>query len=305
MVDVSKLMVSVERLIPYSKLLQREKIAIASTTDNEELLEAIATDKSRKVKQTLMERSKEIPDNVLGENLLKDDDAYIREMARRRIVDEKLNSIWYKEYGGINKVLIFLCEFFSPSFVMNLGNPQNKKLAIAAIYLYDIKYGFFKNRDGSPVFIFVPPFYSHTIRTTIGMNPFLAKRVAHSKYEPWNGELWKIIDKLSNYRYVPEELDIALKENKLSEEEKANVEILKQWKNLTMPYKTGNHWVYVLAKTLFNLGEVTAIESEENKKVVRYRITIEESFKLIEEAEAVLFEMYKTSACTSYFNSEF
>ena len=84
MLDTSKLMVTVERTIPYSKMTIGEKVVMANQTEREDLLEAVALDKSLKVRRALIDRVREIPDRILGEYLLKDEDEYIREEAKKR-----------------------------------------------------------------------------------------------------------------------------------------------------------------------------------------------------------------------------
>lgn len=305
MVDTSKLKVRVERLIPYSKMTIKEKIEMAVQTEREDLLEAIATDKVIKIRRALIDRVREIPDMILGEYLLKDEDEYVRNKARERIISEKITSSYYGE-DGINVVLSFLCKFFGPEFVMTLDSGESRRRALSAIYLYYMKYGCRSDLTDSKLQIFYCIFNRDTPYSRV---EDVIYRIINEikKDEPWESELYEVLKKLANYRYVPEQLDVALARNLLSDECIANIEELKAWQKQTIPElsseELANNWINVLAKTLYNLGN-PSIESND-RIVAKCKLTLNgQGTEPIAEAEKALEEFYKTSAECTYYTKD-
>lgn len=303
MVDTRKLMVRVEREIPYSKITMREKIRLAEQTEREDLLEAVAMDKSLKVRLALIDRVREIPDRILGEYLLKDDNEDIREKARKRIISEKLSSNYYGK-DGINIVLLFLCKFFNPEFVLNLNSYGNKRRAMSAIYLYFMKYGCRSERTNSKLQIFHKIFNQkeHNSRNT---NLWHILTGDQKKDEPWETDLWKILEKLANYRYVPEQINVVLGRNLLSSEVISNINILKLWCKQTVCEPENDdlskQWVNILAKTLYNLGE--PLMENNSRTLAKCRLILEGgvSTELANAAEEALKEIFDTSAEKTYY----
>lgn len=302
MVDTNKLMVRVERDIPYSKITIREKIRLAEQTERKDLLEAVATDKSIKVRRALIDRVRDIPDSILGEYLLKDEDEYVRNKAREWILDKKLTSSYYGA-NGINVVLSFLCKFFSPEFVLTLNLNGNKRKAISAIYLYYMKYGCQSKINNSKLLIFYNTFNRNSLYSrTEDVIHVLTKELRQD--EPWESGLYGVLEKLANYRYVPEQLDVVLARNLLSDECIANIEELKAWQKQTVPElaseELSNNWINVLAKTLYNLGSPTI---ENNDRIVaKCKLILNgQGTEPTNEAEEALEEFYKTSAEPTFY----
>ena len=302
MVDTSKLMVRVERSIPYSKMTIKEKIVMAEQTEREDLLEAVATDKSLKVRRVLIDRVREIPDKILAEYLFRDNDEYIREKARNRIITEKLSSGYYGE-NGINYVLSFICNYFGAEFVLTLESYESRRKALSALYLYYMKYGVYSKISNSKLQIFHKIFNSEApwLRKPDSLIHLLNGELKTD--EPWETDLWIILGKLSNYKYVPEQIEIILKKNLLSDEVISNINELVTWQNQTNPESENVDWTSVLAKTLFNLGD-PSIEGND-RVVAKCRLILNGlGTELTNEAEEALQKMYEKSAECTYFTKK-
>ena len=305
MVDTSKLMVRVEREIPYSRITMREKIRLAEQTEREDLLEAVATDKSLKVRRALVDRVRDIPDSILGEYLLKDEDEFIRNKAREWIIDKKLTSSYYGE-DGINVILSFLCKFFSPEFVLSLNSYGNKRKAMSVIYLYYMKYGCQSKLNNSKLLIFYNAFNRNSLYSRNEDVIYMITKELKQD-EPWESGLYGVLKKLANYRYVPEQLDVVLARNLLSDECIANIEELKAWQKQTIPElaseELANNWINILAKTLYNLGN-PCIEKNDRILAKCKLILNGQGTEPTNEAEEALEEFYKTSAEPTFYTKD-
>lgn len=296
MVDTNKLMVTVERAIPYSKMTIGEKVVMANQTEREDLLEAVATDKSLKVRRALIDRVREIPDRILGEYLLKDEDEYIREEARKRIISEKLSSNYYGE-NGINVVLEFICKFFGKDFVLTLDSYESKRKALSALYLYYMKYGCRNKYNNNKLQIFHYIFNHKSVYFRNRETLYLLKGECRSD-EPWNTELWGVLEKLANYKYMPEQIDVVLAKKLLSDEIIFNIEALREWQENTMPILLSDDlkytWINILAKTLYNLGDPLLMNND--RVVGKCNLILNgEGTEVINAAEEALQELYETS----------
>ena len=296
MLDTSKLMVTVERTIPYSKMTIGEKVVMANQTEREDLLEAVALDKSLKVRRALIDRVREIPDRILGEYLLKDEDEYIREEAKKRIISEKLSSNYYGS-DGINVVLEFICKFFGKDFILTLHSYESKRKALSALYLYYMKYGCRNKLNNSKLQIFHYIFNHESVYFRNRETLYLLKGECRSD-EPWNTELWCVLEKLANYRYVPEQIDIVLSRHLLSDETVSNIDSLREWQENTMPVcimdDLKHTWINILAKTLYNLGDPLLINND--RVVGKCKLILNgEGTEVINSAEEALQKMYETS----------
>lgn len=305
MVDTNKLMVTVQRSIPYSKMTINEKINIATQTEREDLLEAVATDKSPRVRRALIDRVREIPDRILGEYLLNSEDEYIRNESRNRIITEKLSSDYYGE-DGINIVFTFLCKFFSPEFVFTLDSYESKRRALSALYLYYMKYGCRSKYSNSKLKIFYYIFNRESNYFRSAYSVYLLTG-EYKKDEPWNTELWEVLNKLANYKYVPEQIDVVLAKNLLSDEVISNIHELKKWQEQTaMKHENFNlneQWINILAKTLFQLGD--PIFSDNERIVAKCRLIFSgETTEVINAAEGALKEEYETSVESTYYTKK-
>lgn len=302
MVDTSKLMVSVERSIPYSKMTVKEKIVMAQQTEREDLLEAIVTDKSLKVRRALIERVREIPDKILGDYLLNDEDEYIREEARKRIISEKLSSGYYGE-NGINYILSFICKFFGIEFVLTLDSYESRRKALSALYLYFVKYGCYSKVSNSKLQIFHVLFNREApcFRKPDSLKHLLDGELKTD--EPWETDLWIILERLSNYRYVPEQIEVVMAKNLLSDEMISNINELIAWQEQTNSRFENVDWISVLAKTLYNLGSPFLRGNE--RVVAKCRLILNGlGTELTNEAEEALQKMYEKSAECTYFTKK-
>lgn len=274
---IAEYIVTVKREVPYSELTEKEKINFATGSNEEALLELIANDKSRNVREALVNRYMRIPAEILCE-LLQDDDATIKKIAKDRIFNELIysNSEIYTKCFEL--LLAFLCEFFGKDFICKLNEFENKRHAFSAIYLYDLKYSFWGSRESV--------FGVRCFNSKISSYYYL-----HDDGQPNNGTIWQLLGVMKYYQYMPEELENVLEKKLISSE---NVQNLKEWVTESEPSNFGKTWIDILSKTLFNLGR-PYINIEE-KKEERFKLCMVESLEIIEKAESAISEMYKTSA---------
>lgn len=302
MSDINKLMVTVTRAIPYYKMTIREKVEMAQQTEREDLLEAVATDKSIKVRRALIDRAREIPDRILGEYLLCDADEYIREEAHKRIIAEKLTSNYYGK-DGINFVLYFICKFFGTEFALTLESYENKRKALSALYLYYMKYGCYSRISNSKLKIFYRPFNSDApcFRKPDSLIHILKGELKSD--EPWEIELWGVLEKLSNYKYVPEQIEVVLAKKLIPDEVISNINELLVWLEQTNPNFENTDWINVLAKTLYNLG--SPLLEGNDRVVAKCRLILNGlDTELTNEAEEALKEMYSASDEYTYYTQK-
>lgn len=305
MVDTSKLLVRVEREIPYSKITMREKIEMAVQTEREDLLEAVATDKSLKVRRVLIDRARKIPDKILGEFLIYDEDKYIREEAAKRIISETLSSNYYGR-DGINIVLSFLFKFFGRKFVLELDSYENKRRAISAIYLYYMKYGCYSRTTGSKLLVFHKTFNDKALYAKTSLFSCFD---GYKDDEPWEVELYGVLEKLAFCKYVPEYVESIIEKKLLSDEAIVNIYMLKTWIEQTIPEEADenlkNNWINILAKTLYNLGDPYL---DKNYRVAaKCRLIVNGGVKteLANAADETLAEIYNVTAENTWYTERF
>ena len=106
------------------------------------------------------------------------------------------------------------------------------------------------------------------------------------------------IEKLANYRYVPEQIDIVLSRHLLSDETVSNIDSLREWQENTMPVcimdDLKHTWINILAKTLYNLGDPLLINND--RVVGKCKLILNgEGTEVINSAEEALQKMYETS----------
>lgn len=301
MVDTTKLMVRVERSIPYSRITMREKFRLAEQTEREDLLEAVATDKSLKVRRALIDRARKIPDKILGEYLIHDEDKYIREEAVKRVISETLSSNYYGR-DGINVVLSFLFHFFGRQFVLTLDSNESKRKAVSAIYLYYMKYNCYSETSGSKLPIFYKTFNDKAL---YAQTVWIPRIDGYRADEPWEIGLYGVLEKLAFCKYVPEYVEVIMERKLLSDEAIVNIYMLKTWIEQTVPESEEddltNSWINILAKTLYNLGDPYL---DENYRVAaKSRLILDGGVKteLVNVADETLAEIYNVSAEKTWY----
>lgn len=301
MVDTTKLMVRVERSIPYSRITMREKFRLAEQTEREDLLEAVATDKSLKVRRALIDRARKIPDKILGEYLIHDEDKYIREEAVKRVISETLSSNYYGR-DGINIVLSFLFHFFGRQFVLTLDSNESKRKALSAIYLYYMKYNCYSETSGSKLPIFYKTFNDKAL---YAQTVWIPRIDGYRADEPWEIGLYGVLEKLAFCKYVPEYVDVVMERKLLSDEAIVNIYMLKTWIEQTIPesenVELANTWINILAKTLYNLGDPYL---DENYRVAaKCRLILNGGVKteIVNVADETLAEIYNVSVEKTWY----
>ncbi|MBO5143547.1 MAG: hypothetical protein J6C46_11275 [Clostridia bacterium] len=129
---MANISVAVSRIIWISvdKLSESEKIAIARTSTDKEVLKVLAVDESRKVKLALLENdvSYKIGSEVL-DILYDDSDEIIKGAVKSHII-----SYLKKDSCMILPLMLFVNLFFKSS--LNLNNPKNVQAIHSAFYVY-------------------------------------------------------------------------------------------------------------------------------------------------------------------------
>lgn len=284
--------VTLKREVPYSQLTDKEKINLAYTSNRDELLELLATDESLEVREALLKRSQRIPDRILCEVLINSENEYIRSKAKERLYSETIFNNWHNSMFFFEKLYVFLCEFFGVEFTNELNEfgTKHRRLALSAIYLYELRYSFF----GSQWPLFKIPF-----------------AIKKSSYAGWNivfcsdiknDEIWEILKRMAYYKYIPEERDAVMEKGLLSDAERGNIHELQNWIKDTEPQEDmKNNWIDILAKTLFNLGSPWNNKAIIDRMNTRITLGETEDLELIEKAEEALKNMYRVTAIETVF----
>lgn len=297
MANSKNVTVTVKRVIPYSELTEKEKTDLAYTSLREELLELIATDESLEVRKKLVERAEKIPDRILCDVLLNNDNDEIKEKARKRIYNEKIFNNWHQPMTFFEKLFAFLCEFFDVDFTSKLNalEADYRRQALSAIYLYELKYSFF----GTQLPLFKVRFADQ--RKYDESPRYIGWKFSFGD-EPDNQELWELLKKMAYYKYLPEEREAVLKKGLLSDVEIANIKEMKKWVNSSIePRDPAKKSVNILAKTLFNMGDEHKNKASIDRMNNRIRLAKTDDLETIKAAEKALEGMYEISAfSTSY-----
>lgn len=294
MADSDKLLVTVTRQIPYDRLIVREKIELAQHTQNMEELIALATDKSFNVRKSLLERSTAIPDVILGKYLINDKNEEIKEIATECLL-YKLNKYNAPKLGnGCSKLLAFLCTFFSRDFIAKLDTVGAKKAAIAAVYLYDVKFGFLTKSRVNFDYYYKDEyrnFYRSKYNTVFGLQ---------TEYEPWADWLWWALERVAIYSYFPEKIEEVLKNNKNFVD--GEIENIAHLKDAIRADEKDEKWIKLLASVIFCSGspKLDFIEQNSERDWLAFKLQI--SLRKIIEADEVLQSAYKTSLIFTRYN---
>lgn len=288
MTNPEKFIVSVTREVPYSDLTNEEKMYFATVSNNVELLELLANDSSVRVLETLVLRAARIPENILCNALLKNRNEKIRKLAKARICNELIYTNGEISSKYVELLFSFLYEFFDDNFVNSLNEVENKREALSAIYLYEIKYGFLE----SEVFLF-----NKNGRFNVkGSNGYFS---LYEDGQPHNATVWEMLEGISYFKYMPEEQEEILKNNLISTK---NVDAFKAWIEESNPHNLDKPWISILSKTLFNLGSPDI--SIERKKEERFKLCMIEGLEVIEKAEAAIGAMYETSRVSTVYGKK-
>lgn len=294
MANSDKLLVTVTWQVPYDSLIVREKIELAQHTQNLQELIALATDKSFKVKKSLFERRIDIPDVILGKYLINDKNEEIKQIATERLLHKLYKYNEPKLGNGCSKLLAFLCTFFSKDFIAKLDTVSAKKAAIAAVYLYDIKFGFLTKSRVNFDYYYQEQyhrFYHNKYYSAIGVQ---------TDYEPWADWLWWAIERVAIYKYFPEKIEEALKNNENFVE--GEIENIAHLKDAIGAEEKDEKWIKLLASVIFCTGspKLDFIEQDVARENLGVKMSI--LFSKIVEAEKVLKSAYKTSLISTRYN---
>lgn len=295
MSDSAKIKVSVTREVPYDRLTVTEKVKLAEHTNENELLVALATDKSAKVRKSLLTRRVfSLPNEILGEYLLNDENEEVRNLASYRInylLDNYFGVTFGKRY---EKLLVFLCLFFSSDFISTLDTIDGKKKAMAAIYLYDMKYGFRPKKTCMFEYEFVNK-YSRSY-----LDKYYERLGAQTSYAPWSIEVWLAVGRVSIYKYFMAEVQTLLQtQNYFSNDEVLDI----VWFKEIAKSDSSDNWIEILANTLFNTGSLDCGDSLEREYQVLY-LKVKSGYSLddILRAQDDLKYYYKTSCIPTCYN---
>lgn len=293
MTNPNEFMVTVKRVIPYSELTEKEKINLAHTSNNEELLELIANDDSFQVRQSLIKRAARLPDEILCEILSNSENDVIRNEARTRIYNEKILNRWQSKITFLEKFFVFLHTFFDSNFIEQLnefGTCIHRRQALSAIYLYELKYSFFG--------VYLPVFKNSFADRFMFEYPY---NISRHEIEPYNEEIWELLKSMAYYKYVEDERKKVLMKGLFSNDEIKQVQELKDFISATKPQKLGENWINILAKTLYSLGSpFNNIDKNELDKL-KNKLYEAENIEVIEQAEKTLANIYKTSTFTTIY----
>lgn len=292
MANSEKLFITVTRQVPYDRLTVKEKIELAQHTQNSEELVALATDKSLNVRKKLVDRKIGIPDVILGKYLINDKNDEIKQIATDRLLHklDKYNEL--KLLGnGCAKLLAFLCTFFSKDFIAKLDTVDAKKVAIAAVYLYDIKYGFLRGCFDYYYKEEYCRFYPDKYYIAIGVQ---------TNYEPWSDVLWWALEKVAIYDYFPEKLEEALKNNENFVDDE--IENIARLKDAIRAEEKDEKWIKLLASVMFCSGNprLDSIQQDCGRVGLGFKMPI--SLLKIIEADKVLESAYRMSLISTRYN---
>lgn len=294
MINLNEIMVPVQREVPYTHLTIQEKIEVVKTARDHDLLYALATDKSCKVRQALVVREAPIPVEILGDIALTDYVEYIRLMAVEKLMSRINLNLRAKK--KLSKILCFICTFFYPEFIRALDTIEGKRQALSAVYLYVIKFGYTFFKDN----LFYSDFYNSSSKP---YEPYYEQINAYNEHEPWGWNLWDSLERLAVYQYLPAEMNEVLKSGILTEQEIENINFLKNELGVSNFPAKEDRKIVVLADTLYNLG-ATALDSKDevNYLCEKQASSTNDSLEDIINAMNLLRKVYKTSIIYTSFN---
>ncbi len=286
MINLANLKAVVFREISYWYLTVEEKCEIARTADSNDLLYALATDKSSEVRCALVNREKAIPNKILGEILLNDIDQEIKLQARRQLLSS-INKLEIGHKKMFEKFLTFLSYVFSIKFIETLDTLETRKKAMSAVYLYDMKYGF--PLSGCTSF-----FDERLVFNKTEMERYYSTIGVYNRYEPWSWMLWDVFETLAVYKYLPDDVNEILQKGLFKNEEVNAIISLKEELSIPDSPEKENRWVNILANTLYNLGWIDAASKTGKDFLINeVALATNDSVEDITNAENLLRKVYQ------------